>query len=105
MLGLNIFRLHDVSFGLTASGISSKHEVEVVEDRFHNGYYRLVVANGFLVGMQAVGMTRGVGHFLSAMGRRVKLGELREELNSALLACQPLWRYKVGLKLGRSGAS
>ncbi len=93
MLGLNFYDVHAVSFGLNAAGVASEHQVEVVEESLGSGYYRLVAADGLLVGMQAVGMTRGVGQLLAAMKQRVRMEEMMRSLRSPLPAGQPLWRY------------
>ena len=94
--GVDIFGTQTVSVGLTAT-IATQDEgssVEVIEKNWGADYLRLIMKDGFLVGVQDISRTKDIGLLLSAILRRenLKMADKSTGQSHSYL----WWRQRIG---------
>lgn len=99
----HFFDTHAVSIGKTLAGCQERGGIEVIEKKQQDGYYRLILQDGYLIGAQAIGRpANNMGFLFGAMRRRDDLRQLRskweqvQQLNSIYpWSCRVIGRYLV----------
>ena len=75
---LDIFGTHAVSVGSIEAESRQQEQVEVTERSGINSYRRLVLSQGRLIGIQAIGNTQDTGALLYALLQKDRLTELKQ---------------------------
>ncbi len=75
---LDIFGTHAVSVGSIEAESRQQEQVEVTERSGINGYQRLILSQGRLIGIQAIGNTQDTGALLYALLQKDRLTELKQ---------------------------
>ena len=76
---LDVFNSHAVSFGNIHADLAQQQGIEVIEKPHDGqGYHRLVMKGGQIVGAQFIGNVTDMGAVLFALIRKDKLAELKE---------------------------
>ncbi len=93
---VHFFDTHAVTFGSTENGLADCTSMEIIE-RTQNGYLRLILKDGKLLGGQAVGKAADqAGLFMGAMMRGDDFNEIRSKWPKIRRfgSCWP-WRYRA----------
>ncbi|MFC1874110.1 NAD(P)/FAD-dependent oxidoreductase [Chloroflexota bacterium] len=75
---LVVFDIHATSFGYTEAEASRNGDVEVIEKSATKDYYRLITANGKLVGAQSIGDSQDMGALRCSMLRCDDLNDIKQ---------------------------
>jgi NADH oxidase (H2O2-forming) len=73
-----------VSMGLTSDTLQGQ-DVEIIEGQNYDQYWRILVLDERIMGMQTIGSTTGLGAIMVLMKNRTRVGEFRQTL------ADPLW--------------
>ncbi len=91
MRSIDVFDLFAFAIGFGMDRLSGG-DIEVIERECGPNYYRLLLADGVLVGAQAVGEEQGIGMLYGFLTRRDNLKELKSLwMKKELLALNPWW--------------
>ncbi len=102
---IHIFDTYAVTFGKTIRNISDLSDIEIFKRESKDGYLRVLLKSGEIVGVQAIGKyTDHIGLFLGAMKRHDNVNTLRKEWKKIVRIGSPhSWIYrKMGLLIGLS---
>lgn len=93
----HFFDTHAVSIGKTLASINDAKDTEVIEKKYDDNYYRLVIHNGKLAGAQAIGKSaNNAGILLSSMWRGDNLTELKSQWHKIQQINSPYpWSYRI----------
>jgi len=80
---LDIFGIHIAAFGYTASETNQGEDTKVIEKLSGKSCYRLIIANGRLVGAQFIGDAQDMGALLYVMERGDNLNEIRQVIGKS----------------------
>lgn len=95
MTTIDIFGTHAVSAGVGAASPDGEKRYEVTEKKEGAAYYRLVMKNKRLVGMQLINKSEHGGFLFSRMLRQDNLWEMAKEIrNDKLLSIKP-WNHWI----------
>jgi NADH oxidase (H2O2-forming) len=98
---LDIFGVHALSIGRNADLIENQNGLEIIEKYIGAAYYRLVVVNNRLAGVQLINNTRQAGMLTSVMCRKDNINELRKIVQGGkLLPIKPLI-YQINQYISR----
>ncbi|MGI5920134.1 MAG: NAD(P)/FAD-dependent oxidoreductase [Syntrophomonadaceae bacterium] len=84
-----IFGTNVVSIGLTSHDL--KNQVQVIENHKHHAYARTLIANGYVVGFQSIGLSSGWGAMTALIKSRTPLSELHRILADPFLYRKMSW--------------
>lgn len=79
-----------VSIGMTSAALGSK-EIKVIEGQNHNQYWRVLVQNDRIMGMQTIGITDGLGAVMTLMKKRTSLSEFRQAISDDSFVRKTAW--------------
>lgn len=92
---LNIFNTQAVSIGKTYSGLDDK-DTEILEREMGDRYYRLIISQKRLCGIQLIGQINDVGFLLNMMLRKDDPKKLQEKMVDIMRGSFPVgWQYKA----------
>jgi len=97
---LEVFGTYALSIGKSAASFESQNDYDVVERTTGSRYYRLIIAEKRLVGVQLINSCEFAGLLFSKMLRKDNLAELEKTvLDDELLSIRP-WHYWIGYFMG-----
>jgi len=79
-----------VSIGMTSTALGSK-DINIIEGQTHNQYWRVLVQNDLIMGMQTIGITSGLGAVMTLMKKRTTLSEFRQTITDDTLIRKTAW--------------
>lgn len=85
-----IFGVPVASMGLTAQALISE-PVQVVEGESHGRYWRLLLVDDRIMGMQAIGETTGLGAIMAMMKNRISVSDFRKIISDPELGRKAAW--------------
>ncbi|MEK7354192.1 MAG: FAD-dependent oxidoreductase [Chloroflexota bacterium] len=88
---LDVYGTHAASFGRIEAEPNQEEKVTVTERLIGNGYYRLIVSGGKIVGAQSIGNARDMGALLYALIKRENLSKINQIIESKPLPVNPLY--------------
>lgn len=96
--GIDIFGTQAVSIGITSANVSPEkvNRLEVIERNWGRDYLRLIIYDGFLIGVQAINKIKDLGLLLSAILRKEDLKMTIKARNIPYF----LWRYRISRQCG-----
>lgn len=83
------------SMGLTAEALKSE-PVQVIEGESHDRYWRILLVDDRIMGMQAIGETSGLGAVMAMMKNRITMGDFRKIVSDPDLARKASWYLPAG---------
>jgi NADH oxidase (H2O2-forming) len=94
VISIDVFGTHAVSIGGSMDMLKGT-DLEVIENH-NNYYYRLLVADGVLVGAQFVGKTEDIGPLINVIRKSARIERLEKIIinTKGLLSKNP-WYYKI----------
>ncbi|MFZ5651812.1 MAG: NAD(P)/FAD-dependent oxidoreductase [Bacillota bacterium] len=94
---VHFFGAYGVSLGQTYASVQEKEGVEIIEKSKPEGYSRLIVQNGMLMGAQLVGKAaHHAGYLLGALWRRDNLSRLKDNREKLVSLNSPYpWNYRL----------
>lgn len=92
-----VFDTSMVSIGFTGDDLKS-HDIRVLEDCHNTTYYRLLLAQDLLWGVQIIGITEGWGSLTALMKSRTPISEVKRIINDPVLCRKvpwylPAWKF------------
>jgi len=93
----HFFKTHAVAVGKTAASLQSLDHVEVIEQVKGKDYCRLIIHQGTLAGVQAIGaLANNVGILMGAMWRGDNLNKIKSQRNQVLQLNSPYpWNFRI----------
>jgi NAD(P)H-nitrite reductase large subunit len=91
LTSVDIFGIHAASFGSLEADNNQHDNIGVIEKSVGKNYYRLIVANGRLLGAQSIGDARDLGALLSVLLRKDNLNEVKQIVKRNLPPLNPLY--------------
>ncbi len=85
-----IFGVPVASMGLTAQALISE-PVQVVEGESHGRYWRLLLVDDRIMGMQAIGEINGLGAVMAMMKNRISVGDFHKIVSDPELIRKASW--------------
>lgn len=85
-----IFGVPVASMGLTAQALEGQ-PLEVVEGQGQSSYWRLLVVGDRIMGMQAIGVTDGLGAVMALMKNRIRISDFEKIVSDPALAHKASW--------------
>jgi len=79
-----------VSIGMTSAALVPK-EFKILEGQTHNQYWRVLVQDDFIMGMQTIGITSGLGAVMNLMKKRTSVREFNQTINDDNLVRKTAW--------------
>ena len=97
---VHFFDAHAVSLGLTLSSVKKPGRVDLVEKFKADGYYRVLVYEGNIIGFQAIGRPADyAGVILGAMWRKEDANKLISQIDTIKRVNSPYpWNYRMLVK-------
>lgn len=94
---VHFFGTHGVSLGQTYASVQEKEGVEIIEKSKPEGYSRLIVQNGMLMGAQLIGKAANhAGYLLGALWRRDNLSRFKDNREKLVSLNSPYpWNYRL----------
>ena len=94
---VHYFDTYAISLGRTYASLHKKNEVEIIEKSRLDGFSRLILKNGILIGAQLIGKyTNDAGFLFGALWRRDNFNKLKENWKSVVQLNSPYpWNYRV----------
>ena len=86
----DIYGVTAVSMGITADALADRG-CEVLEGDYSGQYWRLLVQDDRIMGMQSLGITVGLGAIMGLMKNRIPMGEIQQVLADSTLARRAAW--------------
>lgn len=86
----DVFGITAVSMGLISDAMTGK-DFEVIEDENDSQYWRVLVSDERIMGMQTIGVTSGLGAVMSLMKTGVSLGDFRRTVEDSMLLGKAGW--------------
>jgi NAD(P)H-nitrite reductase large subunit len=97
--GMEVSGLKAISIGIIGAGLES--DLEIVEVRRNEGYRRLVLFKGVLVGIQSINWNENLGLFLAAILRKERVKACQDLTSSRRPWLNPFKQFPFGRKLNR----
>ena len=91
LTSLDVYGTHAASFGRIEDDSTQEEKVTVTERSTGNGYYRLIVSGGKIVGAQSIGNAQDMGALLYALIKRESLSKINQIIESKPLPFNPLY--------------
>jgi NADH oxidase (H2O2-forming) len=82
---LDIFGTHVVSFGQLAAEVGQHDGAGIIEGNIGKNYYRLVIADTRLAGVQSIGDIPALGALLSTLTRQDDLSKIRQAIAAGIM--------------------
>ncbi|MDD4170785.1 MAG: hypothetical protein PHQ94_00950, partial [Syntrophomonas sp.] len=86
----DIFGVTVVSMGMTSKALSSG-DIEILKGHSHKQYWQVLLLNDRIVGMQAIGVTSGLGAVMALMKNRTTLSEFHHIIADPDLMLKATW--------------
>ncbi|MEQ8200232.1 MAG: FAD-dependent oxidoreductase [Syntrophomonadaceae bacterium] len=90
-----VFGVPVASMGLTAAALTGQ-PVQVVEGECQGSHWRLLLVDDRIMGMQAIGITAGLGAVMAMMKNRVLITDFRKIVSDPELAQRAAWYLPAG---------
>lgn len=90
---VDILGTRAVSIGHTIESFKGG-DLRIIEDK-RNGYHRLLIADGIIVGAQIIGRTTDIGPLISVILRRDNLENIKRIIREGNLLSKYLWCYRL----------
>ncbi len=90
---VDILGTYAVSIGHTMESFEGG-DLRIIEDK-RNGYHRLLITNGIIVGAQIIGKTADIGPLISVILRRDNLENIKRIIGEGSLLSKYLWCYML----------
>ena len=88
---LDVYGTHAASFGRIEAEPNQEEKVTVSERVTGNGYYRLIISGGKVVGAHSLGNAQDMGAMLYALIKRESLSKINQIIESKPLPMNPLY--------------
>ncbi|MEN6461596.1 MAG: FAD-dependent oxidoreductase [Syntrophomonas sp.] len=95
-----IFGTSMVSVGLTGDDLKN-HPVQVLEDQDEKTYYRVLLVNDLIMGVQTIGITEGWGALTALIKSHTPINEVRRIIADPVLCKKVSWYLPAQRFLGR----
>lgn len=94
--GINVYGTRVVSMGRNSRSFSDQGMLDILEKQIKNSYYRFIIQNDHIVGVQGIGKTEELGLFLAQITRKTSVSKLQETLrNKSGIIVNP-WLQRLG---------
>lgn len=90
---VDILGTYAVSIGYTMDSFRGE-DLQIIEDRI-NGYHRLLIADGIIIGAQIVDRIDDIGPLMSVVLRRDNIENIQKVVREGNLLSKYLWHYRL----------
>lgn len=86
----DIFDVNVVSMGMTSRALG-REDIDILEGQSHNQYWRVLILNDRIMGMQTIGVTSGLGAVMALMKNRTTLSDFRHVIADPDMMRKATW--------------
>jgi len=92
---IDIFGARAVSLGHPVVLVDEKDGLEEIERAYGKIYYKIILKDGNIMGVQSIGEIKDIGVMFNAMGKRIKLQEIKKILGKREFVYTSPWLAKL----------
>jgi len=86
----DIYGITAVSMGMTSDALGAE-DIQILEGENHNQYWRVLLVDDRIMGMQAIGISSGLGAMMALMKTRTPVSQFRHTLADSALFKKAAW--------------
>jgi NADH oxidase (H2O2-forming) len=95
ILCLDVFNIYAGSIGIPIE-LLEQDSLEIIEKRYRNYYYKILISNGAVVGVQSIGKPEDMGLLLHTIRRGDDINTIMAIINSKKPIDVLPWYYRIG---------